>query len=154
MKIVHASISHIADAQLLLGEYYEAVGVIKRDSSQEVEAFLSDQAAGFWIAYVVDTPAGCIALRPLPSALRATECKRLYVRPQFRGRNIASALLDAMEEHAAATRQEWVFLDSKDDLQDAIRIYRRRGYQPCERFNNNPQATIFLRKDLRALSSR
>ena len=88
-------------------------------------------------------------LRPLPTIEAATECKRLYVRPQFRGRGIAEALLDAMEEYALEKAAEWVYLDSKDDLKDALRIYVRRGYQPCERYNDNPQATVFLRKRLR-----
>lgn len=152
MTIIRASLSHISDAQLLLSEYYEAIGVTKRDAPEEVAAFLSDVASGLWIAYVEEIPAGCVVLRPLPLVALAAECKRLYVRPQFRGQGLAEALLNSMEEYAAATRSEWVYLDSKDDLRDALRIYMRRGYRTCERYNDNPQATIFLRKDLRHLT--
>ena len=149
MKIIRASISDISDAQLLLRKYYEAVGVTRRDTPEEIAALLCDAASGLWIAYVDDIPAGCVVLRPLPSIARATECKRLYVRPEFRGQGLAEALLNSMEGHAAAISLEWVYLDSKDDLTDALRIYMRRGYQACERYNDNPQATAFLRKDLR-----
>ena len=149
MKIIRASISQVSDAQLLLSEYYEAVGVMKRDAPEEVAAFLSDVASGLWIGYVEEIPAGCVVLRPLPSVGLAAECKRLYVRPQFRGQGLAGALLNSMEDYAAAISSEWVYLDSKDDLREALRIYMSRGYRTCERYNDNPQATVFLRKDLR-----
>ena len=149
MKILRASPAHIADAQLLLHEYYQAVSVVKRDTPEELQAFLSTEEAGLWIAYVEHVPAGCVVLRPLSSIDQAAECKRLYVRPRFRGRHLADALLDAMEEHALASGVAWIYLDSKDDLQEALRIYIRRGYLECERYNDNPQATLFLRRHLR-----
>jgi GNAT superfamily N-acetyltransferase len=149
MKIVRATPSRVVEAELLLNEYYEAVGVVKRDTSAAIADYLSDDASGLWIAYVDELLAGCVVLRPLPMIEAAMECKRLYVRPQFRGRGIAEALLDAMEKYALEKAAEWVYLDSKDDLKDALRIYVRRGYQPCERYNDNPQATVFLRKRLR-----
>jgi hypothetical protein len=36
----------------------------------------------------------------------------------------------------------------------AIRFYEQRGYERCARYNENPQATIFMRKELRALSEK
>jgi GNAT superfamily N-acetyltransferase len=151
MKIIRATPSHLVEAELLLDEYYEAVDVMKRDTPAAIADYLSDEASGLWIAYVEELPAGCVVLRPLPSIEAATECKRLYVRPQFRGRGIAEALLDAMEEYALEKAAKWVYLDSKDDLKDALRIYVRRGYEACERYNDNPQATVFLRKKLRSV---
>jgi hypothetical protein len=38
-----------------------------------------------------------------------------------------------------------LYLDSKDDLIDAIRFYRKQGYRSCERYNENPQATVFMK---------
>ncbi len=148
MQIVRASPAQLADAQLLLHEYYEAIKVQKRDAPEDIESYLSDAASGFWIAYVEGKAAGCVALRPLGATEQAYECKRLYVRPEFRGRGIAERLLAAMEEYASLIGAQWIYLDSKDDLRDALRLYRRRGYQECARYNDNPQATVFLRKRL------
>jgi GNAT superfamily N-acetyltransferase len=153
MKIIRATPSQSVEAELLLNEYYEAVEVVKRDTPAAIADYLSDDSSGLWIAYVDEFPAGCVVLRPLPTIGAATECKRLYVRPQFRGRGIADALLDAMEGYALEKAADWVYLDSKDDLKDALRIYVRRGYQPCERYNDNPQATVFLRKRLYSAAS-
>jgi GNAT superfamily N-acetyltransferase len=152
MEIVRASLAQISDVRFLLEEYYEAVHVVKRDSPEEIAGYLSDDGAGLWIAYEGTVPVGCVVLRPLPVVEAATECKRLYVRPEFRGRGIAEALLDAMEQYALGHGVEWVYLDSYDDLRAAIRIYVSRGYEACERYNDNPQATVFLRRNLRGAS--
>ena len=41
-----------------------------------------------------------------------------------------------------------LYLDTKDDLLEAIRFYERRGYERVPRYNDNPQATIFMRRVL------
>jgi GNAT superfamily N-acetyltransferase len=55
-------------------------------------------------------------------------------------------LLDAMEGFARAEGIAWIYLDTYDDLKTAIALYERRGYARCERYNDNPQATLFMRK--------
>ena len=153
MQICRANLHDSTEAQLLLSEYYDAIGVLKRDTPQELSLFLSAPEAGFWIASEGTVAVGCVALRRLPFAEPSAECKRLYVRPAFRGLGVASALLDSLEAHASASGYQWVYLDSTDDLQAALRLYLRRDYRPCERYNDNPQATHFLRKDLRVVGT-
>ena len=153
MEILRASLAHRATAELLLTEYYQAIGVEKRDPPEVITAYLSEDDSALWIAFVEGEPAGCVVLRPLGSTRQAAECKRLYVRPCFRGRGIAEALLATMEEYALSSSLQWVYLDSKDDLTAALRLYMRRGYQACMRYNDNPQATVFLRKELRTSSA-
>ena len=82
------------------------------------------------------------------SIVSAGECKRLYVRPHARGKRIADKLLDAQEEFARSQGIEWIYLDSFDDLKTAIALYERRGFERCARYNDNPQATLFMRKRL------
>jgi ribosomal protein S18 acetylase RimI-like enzyme len=87
-------------------------------------------------------------LRRLESIEKSSECKRLYVKPWARGRVIADKLLDSQEMHARKEGLEWIYLDSYDDLKTAIALYERRGYERCERYNDNPQATVFMRKKI------
>ncbi len=150
MEILRASVAHFEEATALLDEYYAAVGVLQPESAETIRSLLGTNEYCLWIAYLEGAPAGCVVLRPLPSVDHAGECKRLYVRPRFRRRGIAEALLDALEAHAGAEGIRWVYLDSKDDLDVAIRMYKKRGYQPCEPYNQNPQATIYLRRPLTA----
>jgi DNA-binding MarR family transcriptional regulator len=136
------------DALALLHEYYEAVHVVQRDTLGSVQKLIDAPASGLWLAYLGDEAVGCVALRKLKSMPRASECKRLYVKPAARGNHIADLLLDAQETYARSERIEWIYLDSYDDLKAAIALYEKRGYERCERYNDNPQATLFMRKYL------
>lgn len=142
-----------AAALAILEEYYEAVQVVKRDGPEAMRALIAEAGAGMWVAYLGDEMVGCVVLRGLPSIARAGECKRLYVKAAARGRGIADRLMDALEEFARGRGMEWIYLDSYDDLKAAIALYERRGYGRCERYNDNPQATVFLRKQILPTSS-
>lgn len=136
------------DVYQLIEEYYEAVEVVVRDDRGTILQYLSGAGSGVWLALVDGAPAGCVLLRPLPGKPDIGEVKRMYVRPAFRGRAIASRLMSSLAEHARAAGMQWLYLDTKDDLLPAIRFYEQRGFERCERYNDNPQATIFMRKRL------
>jgi DNA-binding MarR family transcriptional regulator/GNAT superfamily N-acetyltransferase len=136
------------DALRLLEEYYEAVNVVQRDTPQAIQKIIDEASSGVWLAYLDGEAVGCVVLRNLSATPFAGECKRLYVRPAARGHRIADKLLDALESFARSRGLQSIYLDSYDDLKVAIGLYRKRGYVPCERYNDNPQATIFLCKDI------
>jgi DNA-binding MarR family transcriptional regulator/GNAT superfamily N-acetyltransferase len=133
-------------ALAILQEYYEAVHVVQRDTPRSIQKIVDAPASGIWLAYLGDEVVGCVVLRKLASIPLASECKRLYVRPSARGNRIADKLLDAQEAFARSQGVEWIYLDSYNDLKTAIALYEKRGYQRCERYNDNPQATLFMRK--------
>jgi DNA-binding MarR family transcriptional regulator/GNAT superfamily N-acetyltransferase len=135
-------------AREILEEYYEAVQVVKRDPPNALRSLLADPTSAMWLAKLGAEVVGCVILRNLPSIPHAGECKRLYVRPSARGRRIATLLLDALEDHARDLKLDWIYLDTHDGLKAAIALYEQRGYQPCDRYNDNPQATLFMRKHL------
>jgi ribosomal protein S18 acetylase RimI-like enzyme len=56
--------------------------------------------------------------------------------------------MEALESDAREAGYAAVYLDSKDDLQTAIRFYEHRGYERIPRYNDNPQATVFMRRRL------
>lgn len=136
------------DALAMLHEYYQAVRVVQRDKPGSIQKLIDTPASGMWLAYLEKEVVGCVVLRKLPSISHAAECKRLYVRPSARGKRIADMLLDAQEAFARSQGLEWIYLDSYDDLKASIALYEKRGYQRCARYNDNPQATLFMRKRL------
>jgi DNA-binding MarR family transcriptional regulator/N-acetylglutamate synthase-like GNAT family acetyltransferase len=145
LRIVRLSRSN-GDAIRLLQEYYEAVNVVQRDTPAAVQKIIDTPCSGVWLAYLGEKAVGCVVLRALSPIPFAGECKRLYVQPVARGHRIADKLLDAQEHFARNNGLRWIYLDSYDDLTVAIALYRKRGYVSCERYNDNPQATVFLRK--------
>ena len=145
VRIVRLSKSN-DDAMRLLDEYYEAVSVVQRDTPEAIRKIIDDACSGVWLAYLEEKAVGCVVLRRLRSIPSAGECKRLYVQHTARGHRIADKLLDAQENFARSKGLRWIYLDSYDDLKVAIALYRKRGYVACERYNDNPQATVFLRK--------
>lgn len=136
------------EAFRLLREYYEAIHVVQRDTPKAIQQIIEDDSSGVWLAYLDEKAVGCVVLKRLPSIPFAGECKRLYVMPSARGHRIADKLMDAQEEFAKSHGIKSIYLDSFDDLKVAIALYRKRGYVPCESYNDNPQATVFLHKDL------
>ena len=90
-------------------------------------------------------PAGCGALKPLSpsrvldSAEVACEMKRLWVRPQFRGRGLGLQLAEVLL--LCARKQEYtaVYLDTiPAAMQTANRIYASLGFEQVERYGVNP----------------
>jgi GNAT superfamily N-acetyltransferase len=133
----------------IVEEYYDAAGVVARDAKDDFQKYYFGECSGVWLASVEGRIVGCIALRELPELPRSGEVKRMYVQPAHRQHGIAQALLSALEQFAAKAGYEWLYLDSAPGMDTAIRFYRRSGYEPCPRYNDNPQANIYLRKRIR-----
>jgi GNAT superfamily N-acetyltransferase len=148
VTVTRATLDDFDAAWNIVNEYYEAVEVTVRETGESFAAYYFGVGAGVWLARLDGNVVGCIALKPLESIPRAGEIKRMYVQPASRGRGIARLLLEAVEDHAKAIGYEWLYLDSKDDLPVAHAFYRKHGYSDCPRYNDNPQATVFMRKYL------
>src|SRR3954452_17714045 len=74
---------------------------------------------------------GCGALRSLGEPV--VEIKRMYVRPEARGRGIGAALLHALEREAIERGFRVVRLETGPMQPEAINLYARAGYReiPC-----------------------
>jgi GNAT superfamily N-acetyltransferase len=152
LEVRRARLGELDAAYGIVEEYYDAARVIARDSREEFSQLYFREGAGFWIATQSGELVGCIALRTLPAYGNSGEVKRLYVRPKQRGQGIADALHQAMESYAAGFGYQWLYLDTTYAMTAAIRFYEGRGYVRCERYNDNPQATVFMRKCLRPVT--
>jgi GNAT superfamily N-acetyltransferase len=134
----------------IIEEYYEAASVVARDAKEDFERIYFRDGAGVWLATIVNAVIGCVALRSLAKFARSGEVKRLYVQPQHRGRGIAAALYQSLEKYALERGYEWLYLDTTDEMVAAQRFYAALGYELTSSYNDNSQATIFMRKDLRS----
>jgi ribosomal protein S18 acetylase RimI-like enzyme len=137
-------------AWAIVEEYYDAASVVARDAKEDFERIYFGDGSGVWLATIANTVVGCVALRSLAKFTRSGEVKRLYVQPQHRGCGIAAALYQSLEKYARERGYEWLYLDTTDDMVEAQRFYAALGYELTTRYNDNSQATIFMRKNLRS----
>lgn len=86
--------------------------------------------------------AGCCALRPLDSVdyAGASEMKRLYVRPTFRGLGLGRQLAEAVLDFARTTGYTCVLLDTLSDMESARALYEDLGFEEVPPYYHNPIA--------------
>ncbi len=64
------------------------------------------------------------------------EIKRMYVRPEFRGRGFGKNMLDHLAEHARASGVLRLRLETGIYQLEAVRLYERVGFQPIGPFGD------------------
>jgi GNAT superfamily N-acetyltransferase len=122
----------------------------------------ADPAGAVLLAFEGETPAGCVALKPLKLARpananeRACEMKRLWVRPARQGTGLGRKLAEAIIDVAQRRGYTAMYLDTMpQSMQAAYRLYCTMGFTPVDRYNQNPvlrQSDLleiaFLRREL------
>jgi DNA-binding MarR family transcriptional regulator/predicted GNAT family N-acyltransferase len=107
---------------------------------------LTDPNGLLLIARLYDQPIGCGALKLRPDPV--PEIKRMWVDTAARGLGVGRRLLHELERHTRERGHDRVRLDSNKALTEAHNLYRSAGYQPIERFNDNPYAHAWFEKVL------
>jgi GNAT superfamily N-acetyltransferase len=145
-QIYRAAKSQIDLAYGIVKEYCAVASVVVRDEQQEFERQYFGDGAGVWLAESGDGVVGCVALRKLEGMIDCGEIKRMYLRPAYRGQGVSDLLLEALEKYGRESGYKWLYLDTAANMKAAARFYERKGFSSCERYNDNPQAAIFMRK--------
>ena len=127
----------LAAVRELIVEYASSLGIDL--SFQHLEEELATLDSFYTVMLVAREPegiAGCVALRHLDDAI--CEMKRLYIRPQFRGRGIGRALVQAIIDAARARGYTRMRLDTLPSMQDAMRMYESFGFADIPPYRFNP----------------
>lgn len=114
---------------------------------QHLEEKYGMPSGRLYLAYCDGEAAGCIGLKNMDG--KNCEMKRLYVRPQFRGKNIGKLLIQKIIGDAKEIGYSYMLLDTLPFLEKAIHMYEKFGFYTIDCYNNSPMSTsIYMRLDL------
>jgi len=140
IKIVESA-PEIEITRTLLQEYATSLGfdLCFQDFDKELADLpgqYSPPEGCLMLVLVGEEIAGCVALRKFGE--RICEMKRLYVRPQFRGRGFGRKLAMAIIEKAKEIGYRLIRLDTLDSMIEAIELYRSLGFVEINDYRFNP----------------
>jgi GNAT superfamily N-acetyltransferase len=102
------------------------------------------------LLYEAGEAAGCGAFRPINE--KVCELKRMYVKPEFRGKGLGRAMAERLLEEARTSGYEIARLDTATFLKEAPALYLSLGFQVIEPYYQVPEEvlkwTIFMERRL------
>ena len=143
----------IAEATTLFREYESWLGMSLcfQDFETEVASLPGKYAmpnGRLLLAYSENELAGCIALRPIADNI--CEMKRLFVRNEFRGRQIGVALIERLIADAREIGYIAMRLDTfPPKMGKAVKLYESHGFRSIPPYYENPyHGVLFMELSL------
>jgi putative acetyltransferase len=143
MDLIQASSTEeVQQARLLFEEYasWVEISLCFQNFEQEVASLPGDYAptsGRLFLAIEDEKVMGCVALRKIGEGIG--EMKRLYVRPEFRGRGLGRTLTEKLIAEAKQIGYTSLRLDTLPGKMDqAIAMYRALGFKEIAPYYRNP----------------
>jgi GNAT superfamily N-acetyltransferase len=117
------------DARALIDELEALLDPLYPDASRHglsVDQLLAEQVA-FFVIRLDGAAAGCGGVKLVGGEYG--EVKRMYVRPQYRGRGLAKLMLDCLADHARAGGVNVLRLETGIHQHAAIALYEQAGFR-------------------------
>jgi len=143
------STEDVSRARELFEEYAAGLGISLcfqnfEQELKELPGAYAPPGGRLFLALDEESVAGCVALRKIHDG--TCEMKRLYVRPEFRGKGRGRSLALKIIEEARSLGYERMCLDTLPGQMDAaIRMYRSFGFREIEPYYENPvEGALFM----------
>jgi GNAT superfamily N-acetyltransferase len=143
MRIVQAeSAEEIELARTLFEEYatWLEISLCFQNFDKEVAGLPGDYAkpsGRLLLAFVDDQLVGCVAMRKIGNG--TCEMKRLYLRPNVRGKGLGRELARSIIDEARVVGYQRMCLDTLPGKMDhALSLYRSLGFKEIPPYYDNP----------------
>jgi GNAT superfamily N-acetyltransferase len=141
--------AQIAQVRELFLEYAKSLGfsLCFQNFDKELAGLPGDYAppeGRLLLAEFAGGVAGCVALHKCDAGI--CEMKRLYLRPQFRGKGLGRVLAEAVIAEAQKIGYERMRLDTVEPvMRDAVGLYRKLGFREIAPYRTNPMpGTLYM----------
>ncbi len=117
---------------------------LERYPAESMHGFEPSEAAIFLIARNDGRAVGCGALRHISSEI--AELKRMFVRPNHRGKGLSRKILERLELAAVEFGHEKIWLETGDRQPEAVGLYESSGYRRIPLFGeyvSDPHSICF-----------
>lgn len=145
--------SELAHARELFLEYAKSLGfsLCFQSFDKELAELPGDYApprGRLLLATYAGELAGCVALHDLGE--NVAEMKRLYVRPQYRGKRVGFALVQQLLADAREIGYRSIRLDTVEPvMKDAVKMYRRLRFREIPPYRTNPiEGALYMELEL------
>jgi putative acetyltransferase len=100
------------------------------------------------VALFDGSPAGCGAIKEYEPG--TAEVKRMYTEPPFRGKGVATAVLNALEEWAAELGYTRCILETGKRQPEAIALYHKNRYRVIPNYGQyrNVETSVCFEKNI------
>lgn len=142
------TIEQIEDARMLFREYEKSLGLDLcfqgfEGELAELPGKYSEPDGRLYVAYSMNNPAGCIALREFQEV--ACEMKRLFVRDEFRGQKIGIQLIERLISDAREIGYTRMLLDTiPSRMGKALSLYHSHGFREIPAYYDNPNTGVLF----------
>lgn len=150
LQIIQAETEdQMVEARTLFREYEAWLGMSLcfQDFENEVATLPGKYAAPdgrLFLAYDDDKLSGCIALRSLDED-RVCEMKRLFVRDEFRGKQIGVRLIERLIADAREIGYKKMRLDTyPPKMGKAVKLYESHGFGSIPPYYDNPHDGVLF----------
>ncbi len=145
VKVVRTK-SNSPEALLLIGELSKELAARYGDDgmSDFDPQNITIEKSCFVVAWLNENAVGCGALRPMKENIG--EVKRMYVKPEMRGKGISRKILNELEKAAKEFGYEKVWLETGVLQPEAVGLYEKDGYIRIKNYGiyeNNPLSICF-----------
>lgn len=140
------------DAIALIGELEAQLDPLYPRASRHglSVAQLLDQGVAFFLIHSEGAPVGCGGVKFVGAEDGDYgEVKRMYVRPPFRGRGLARAMLDHLASYTLTQAVTLLRLETGVHQHDAIALYERAGFTripPFGEYREDPLSLFFEKR--------